>query len=252
MARLTCARCTADVNQADLFCDACGANLLKDGATVEVQETSSPAASTPATEPPALVQPTSGSAVPTVPPVPQPGRPLVSSPSLRPASGAGAELGPAQCPHCGAEVAPGSLVCIECLREISPTAPSPSPPSAGAAPDPYATQREPGGSRLVVSFAFGRIELSVGEEALIGRDTTERQLGALDGMMNVSRRHATVGLTPRGAWVRDENSANGTFVNGQPVRVGETVDLPEGAELRLASNVRATVRYRRPGEADHG
>ena len=81
---------------------------------------------------------------------------------------------------------------------------------------------------------------------MIGRDATDQQLARLNDMMNVSRRHATIGLAPHGAWIRDENSTNGTFVNGRPVKAGETADLAEGAELRLASDVRATVRFRRP------
>ena len=50
----------------------------------------------------------------------------------------------------------------------------------------------------------------------------------------------------------DEHSTNGTYVNGSPVTAGEMVDLAEGAELRLASNVRADVRLYRPGEASNG
>ena len=120
-------------------------------------------------------------------------------------------------------------------------------PPAAEGDNPYATVYERGGARLVVSFDFGHVELSVGQEVMIGRDATDQQLARLDDMMNVSRRHATIGLAPHGAWVRDENSTNGTFVNGRPVEAGETADLAEGAELRLASDVRATVRFRSRG-----
>ena len=68
---------------------------------------------------------------------------------------------------------------------------------------------------------------------------------------NQERQHATIGLSS-GGWVRDEHSTNGTYVNGSPVAAGEMVDLAEGAELRLASNVRADVRLYRPGEASNG
>ena len=40
---------------------------------------------------------------------------------------------------------------------------------------------------------------------------------------------------------------NGTYVNGGPVTAGEMVGLAEGAELRLASNVRAVVRLHQAG-----
>ena len=84
---------------------------------------------------------------------------------------------------------------------------------------------------------------------VLGRDVRDQRLAPLQDMNNVSRRHATIGLSARGAWVRDEHSTNGTYVNDSPIAVGEMVDLAEGAELRLASNVRADVRLYRPGEA---
>lgn len=223
MARLKCAECGANVSKADPVCRGCGSSLLEDGATAEI--------------PPA-------------------GRPLVSSPSLQPTADGGPDRAPGQCPNCGAHIPdPRNLVCIECMTELRPNVPQADKPAAPPPTDgvnPYATVHEQGGARLVVSFAFGNVELSVGQEMMIGRDATDQQLGRLDDMRNVSRRHATIGLAPRGGWVRDENSTNGTFVNGRPVKAGETADLAEGAELRLASDVRATVRFRRPGESEHG
>ena len=118
--------------------------------------------------------------------------------------------------------------------------------------DPYATTYERSGPRLQLSFHFGVVELEVGQEMMLGRDAPDRRLAPLHDMNNVSRQHATIGLSTRGAWVRDEHSTNGTYVNGSPVVAGETVDLAEGAELRLASNVRADVRLYRPGEASNG
>ena len=114
--------------------------------------------------------------------------------------------------------------------------------------DPYATVRERGDAKLTVTFDFGAVELSVGQEVLLGRDASDQRLASLHGKDNVSRRHATIGLTPRGAWVRDEKSMNGTFVDGQRLAAGETAELAEGAELRLASDVLASVRLRHPGD----
>lgn len=220
MARVRCTVCGAGVSRADPVCGGCGSPLLEDGATTEVV----PAA-----------------------------RPLVSSPSLRPTANGSPGRVLEQCPNCGAGVPdPRNLVCVECMTELQPAAPQADAPSAPSGRSNYATVHEPGGARLVVRFAFGEVELSAGQEMMLGRDAADQQLAPLDEMKNVSRRHATIGLTPHGAWVRDENSTNGTFVNGQPVKAGESVDLAEGAELRLASDVRATVRLRRPGEAENG
>jgi len=231
MARLKCTECGASVSKADPVCRSCGSSLLEDGATTEI--------------PLAAAQP------------------LVSVPSLQPTADAAPDRTPARCPNpdCGTDIPDSrNLVCIECMTELRPAGPqtaAPAAPGASATPpvaegdNPYATVHERGGARLVVSFDFGHVELSAGQETMIGRDATDQRLGRLNDMMNVSRRHATIGLAPHGAWIRDENSTNGTFVNGRPVKAGETADLAEGAELRLASDVRATVRFRRPGESGH-
>ena len=51
-------------------------------------------------------------------------------------------------------------------------------------------------------------------------------------------------MAPFGAWVCDEGSMNGTFVAGRRLDPAVTVELLDGSQLRLASNVYATVRLR--------
>jgi FHA domain len=239
MARLKCTACGGPAGRADPVCRTCGTSLLEDGAVTEVPEQSRPPEGDGATRE-----------------LPQQVRPLVSQPSARPPSSEAGERALEQCPHCGADIPdPRNLVCTECMTELSPgTVEAGAWPTAPVGNDHnrYATVYEAGGTRLVVRFAFGHVELSVGQEVLIGRDATDEQLASLDDMRNVSRRHATIGLAPHGGWVRDEGSTNGTYVNGRTVKAGESADLPEGAELRLASNVRATVALRRPGGVQHG
>ena len=140
------------------------------------------------------------------------------------------------------------------MEELKPAAPATAPPASPRPDgmDPYATTYERSGQRLQLSFHFGVVELEVGQEMMLGRDAPDQRLAPLHDMNNVSRQHATIGLSTRGGWVRDEHSTNGTYVNGSPVAAGEMVDLAEGAELRLASNVRAGVRLYRPGEASSG
>ena len=59
---------------------------------------------------------------------------------------------------------------------------------------------------------------------------------------NVSRRHATVIVDDGGrASIRDENSTNGTFVNGDRVLPGNAVRLADGDIVRLAADVSAEV-----------
>jgi FHA domain-containing protein len=237
MARLICAdpECGAAVGKTDPVCWSCGVSLLEDGATIEA----------PADPVQAPAGPVPAAAVTVQVPVPAVGTP-----------GGTAD----RCPNCGAVVPDSAhLVCLECLTELSP---ADRPAAATAAPgsaDSYATVRERGDAKLTVTFTFGtgerpvgHVELSVGQEVLLGRDASDQRLACLHDKDNVSRRHATIGLTPRGAWVRDEESTNGTFVNGRRVAAGEATELAEGAELRLASDVRGTVRLSPPGEPGHG
>ena len=239
MARLKCAECGASVGRAEVVCRRCGRSLLEDGSVVEVPASENPASENPASENTLTsISPAESIAV-----------------QSSPAHSSPAQSSTDRCPHCGAEVPdPRNLVCIECMKELKPAAPA-APPPASSRPDgvdPYATTYERSGPRLQLSFHFGVVELEVGQEMMLGRDAPDQRLAPLHGMNNVSRQHATIGLSTRGGWVRDEHSTNGTYVNGSPVAAGEMVDLAEGAELRLASNVRADVRLYRPGEAGNG
>ena len=261
MVRLKCAECGASVGRADVVCRRCGSPLLQDGSVVEVPASQSLASANTVTSAslaesstasPSEAQPGPAQPGPAQPGPAQPGpaQPGPAQPSL---GRAGAD----RCPHCGAEVPdPRNLVCIECMRELEPSTPpvsaTPAPaPSHPDGVDPYATTYERSGPRLQLSFGFGVVELEVGQEMMLGRDAPDQRLAPLHDMDNVSRRHATIGLSARGAWVRDERSTNGTYVNDSRIAVGEMVDLAEGAELRLASNVRADVRLYRPGAASN-
>jgi FHA domain len=83
--------------------------------------------------------------------------------------------------------------------------------------------RGPQGTRLV--------EL-VNDRSSLGRASTNDVVVLLDA--TVSRLHAVIERYPTGFCVRDLGSANGTFVNGEPVR-GE-MRLRTGDELRLGNS----------------
>ncbi|HVW33973.1 MAG TPA: FHA domain-containing protein [Acidimicrobiia bacterium] len=83
--------------------------------------------------------------------------------------------------------------------------------------------RGPEGTRLV--------ELT-NDRSSLGRASTNDVVVLLDA--TVSRLHAVIERYPTGFCVRDLGSANGTFVNGEPVR-GET-RLRTGDELRLGNS----------------
>jgi len=127
---------------------------------------------------------------------------------------------PAACPHCGEEVPdPGNRVCVECHRPLS--------------------RAEP----LRLSFPDGEVTVDLAQVVNLGRDPARSPVAGLFASRdNISRLHATVGVDGNGAWVRDERSLNGTFVNDVPVPPDTRIGLADGDTLRLAADVIATVR----------
>jgi FHA domain-containing protein len=165
-----------------------------------------------------------------LPPPPQQGRPPVPPPHGREAT----LLPPddrrrppddstaAMCPHCESVLRnPAAPQCETCLRPLRQQAPV-----------------------LRVQFPSGELKISVGEHLVIGRDAGQSSVAATFAQYdNVSRRHSTVWLDPSGtAWVRDEGSTNGTFVNGERLPRGVEAPLRDGDQLRLAADVTGTVQ----------
>jgi pSer/pThr/pTyr-binding forkhead associated (FHA) protein len=96
---------------------------------------------------------------------------------------------------------------------------------------------------LRLAFPTGNVEVPAGTSLLLGRDPAESLVAAaFASYENVSRRHATVIVDDAGrASIRDENSTNGTFVNGDRVLPGVAVRLADGDVVRLAADVAADV-----------
>jgi len=140
---------------------------------------------------------------------------------------------PDRCPACGAVVPdPANLVCVECLEPLLPQ----------EVEAPAQLDRHPGaGPRLW--FSGQPVEIPRTGSLLLGRDPDNSPVAKILGDHdNVSRRHASVGVEPDGtAWVRDEHSTNGTFVNDARVPSGGTAALVHGDQLRIASNIIARV-----------
>lgn len=134
--------------------------------------------------------------------------------------------GPSACPHCGAVIRDRSAVfCLVC-RE-------PLPPRTGII-SPVV---------LRLSFPAGNVEVPAGTSLVLGRDPEESLVAAAFAEYeNVSRRHATVTVSDTGqATIRDEQSTNGTFVNGDRVLPGTEARLTDGDSVRLAADVTADV-----------
>jgi hypothetical protein len=137
-----------------------------------------------------------------------------------------AEAAAPNCPACGERLSrPGDRICLSCGYQI------------------VAGRPEPDRVGLLVNFSTGQLRVVPGEELPLGRDPSYASAPTLSRFDNVSRRHATVMVDPAGAgWVRDDHSTNGTFVDDERVPPGDRLALPDGARLRLASDIVAIVQ----------
>ena len=79
--------------------------------------------------------------------------------------------------------------------------------------------------------AGARFELLPAEENMLGRDW-ECKIVLNDPQC--SRMHACVTRGEDGRWIRDNNSSNGTLVNGQTINEARLVD---GSEVRVGNSV---------------
>ena len=151
------------------------------------------------------------------------------------------------CPHCAAEVKRDDLICFTCGANLPRNARDDDTPAASTVMQAYLRPDDRAGpissTVLRLSFPTGNVEVPAGTTVLLGRDPAESLVAAAFAEFeNVSRRHATVTVDDDGhASIRDENSTNGTFVNGDRVLPGTSVRLADGDVLRLAADVSADV-----------
>lgn len=192
MATLTCPGCAAAVQQDDLICFTCGANLPRPPGAVDE----------PATPP------------------------TVMQEYVRRDGSTATSLAPASCPHCGVAIPDRSMLsCPACHRRL-PRSSGPISPVV-----------------LRLSFATGNVDVPAGTSLVLGRDPGESLVAAAFVQNdNVSRRHATVTVSDSGeATIRDEQSTNGTFINGDRVLPGTEARLRDGDRVRLGADVAADV-----------
>jgi pSer/pThr/pTyr-binding forkhead associated (FHA) protein len=151
------------------------------------------------------------------------------------------------CPNCEAEVKAEDLICFTCGANLPRAAREDDTPAASTVMQEFLRPEQRTGpisaAVLRLSFPTGNVEVPAGTTLLLGRDPAESLVAAaFASYENVSRRHATVSMDDFGhASIRDENSTNGTFVNGDRVLPGVSVRLADGDVVRLAADVSAEV-----------
>ena len=151
------------------------------------------------------------------------------------------------CPDCSAHVGPNDLICFTCGANlprvrVAEEEPVPITVAQKAVSSARASQLI-SSAVLRISFPAGNVEVPAGTSVLLGRDPAESLVAAaFEGCDNVSRRHALITVDDAGrATIRDENSTNGTFVNGDRLLPGVDVRLVDGDTIRLAADVTGSV-----------
>jgi hypothetical protein len=132
---------------------------------------------------------------------------------------------------------------------LGPDAPAPAPGVAAPAPpsrrraDPLsATGLRP--IRLLrLALAGATITVEPGNRVMLGRDPEYSPYAEQLGQhINVSRRHAELGLDTNGrAWIRDCYSTNLTRVDAVPLAPGSDRELRDGSNVRLCRGVLGTI-----------
>ncbi len=102
-------------------------------------------------------------------------------------------------------------------------------PQAGGAPPPSPYGGSSGHATL--SGSAGVFTVNAGAEVRVGRDAT--QCGIVLGEGRISSVHATVKLDGGQLLLRDENSNNGTHVNGTRLAPGIWMPVPPGSMVRF-------------------
>jgi FHA domain-containing protein len=100
---------------------------------------------------------------------------------------------------------------------------------------------------LLIEFAGGQVTVAAGEQTVLGRcdgESPHAQVFAAYG--NVSRLHATIGIDRGGAWIVDEQSTNGTFVNGALIDEQTRHPLADGDQVRLGAAATGRVKLSPP------
>jgi pSer/pThr/pTyr-binding forkhead associated (FHA) protein len=103
-----------------------------------------------------------------------------------------------------------------------------------AAPQPQAQPPSPyggGGTSATLQGQAGIFTIIAGQELRAGRDPA--QCGIVLTEARVSSVHASLKLEGGQLWVRDENSNNGTQVNGNRLSPGVWSPVPQGSILRF-------------------
>jgi hypothetical protein len=163
------------------------------------------------------------------------------------------------CPSCGEPVIAGEAFCNNCgtplLPPGAPSAPAASvppqphypapqplspPPSSPPSPAPAATQSSLAAVQLSIPARNVRLSMPAAESVLIGRsdavsgfypDIDLTPYGGIE--QGVGRRHARLFIRHNTLYIEDQDSTNGTFLNGARLAPHTPQPIGSGDEVRL-------------------
>lgn len=133
-----------------------------------------------------------------------------------------------QCPHCGNDLWGDAI-------ESS---------GAGTGSSSH-TPTESGGDQdtLIVSVAGRTITVQPGESIAIGRHDDYPLAPIFDAHENISRIHATIRFDGDAVFVTDNDSTNGTFVNGTKIAKDVEYEVLPGHTVRFAADVSTDLTW---------
>lgn len=212
---MKCSVCNTDNADNEKFCDSCGAKLTPGG-----QPPSPPISPDPVAAMPPMQQAQGigikcphcpGTHPSDLPFCPDTGLPLTQ------------ETTPSVC-SCGTALTPGAKFCLNCGAKV--------PAGGGLTPAMTAALVFPDGVRMEIT----------GGELVIERKDFSRLVSAEDAKFIGRNRHAVIRLESGKYYVLDENSANGTKLNGREIKGAGKQELNDNDIIEVAEVAKITFK----------
>ena len=127
-----------------------------------------------------------------------------------------------------------AAVCFTCGQPIPSEASVATAATAKAPPNHYSAP-PPSPAAVAQSFIIagseGTFKVSPGGDVLVGRDPARCAVHLVEP--RVSAVHATMKVEGGSLWVRDEQSNNGVWINGERIATSTWAQVPANAALRF-------------------
>lgn len=271
-----CPNCSASNVPGALYCENCGYDFTTGQLPRPLDPPAGMAAAAPSALPPDLLPPAPvpSAPIPSAPVPPVGGDPAAAAPPATDPGGvdavgpdvAGPDVAPDPVPDAAPDVAsaPPTDV-LPATSTVPPVTPTSAPghvewvAEVWVDPDWYASQDV---SEPCPSVGMPAVIPILERTVLIGRQSTSRNIHPqidLSSDNGVSRRHAQLNSDGQRWWVEDLQSANGTFVGaagapvpGNPLPVGQRVELADDDRIFVGAWTRVVVRRATPEESTLG